>query len=81
MFLKPKHTIKTLIEQFDYPRRGPGMMWNAVKDQIETRGGVVRLNTDVIRIHRRGAPSTAWPSPAMDIIARIYNWLVVFREG
>ena len=29
MFLKPKNTIKTLIDQFDYPRRGPGMMWNA----------------------------------------------------
>jgi len=54
MFLKPKQTIKTLIEQFDYPRRGPGMMWNAVKDHIETQGGVIRLNTDVIRIHRRG---------------------------
>src|SRR5712691_4713660 len=35
MFLKPPQTIKTLIEQFDYPRRGPGMMWNAVKEQVE----------------------------------------------
>ena len=32
MFLKPKTTIKTLIEEFDYPRLGPGMMWEAVKE-------------------------------------------------
>jgi hypothetical protein len=29
------------------------MMWNAVKDRIETRGGSVRLNADVTTIHRR----------------------------
>ena len=54
MFIRPKKTIKTLIDQFDYPRRGPGMMWNAVKDRIESRGGEVRINTGVIRIHRNG---------------------------
>jgi protoporphyrinogen oxidase len=54
MFLKPKNTIKTLIDQFHYPRFGPGMMWNAVKDEIERRDGVVRLNSDVIRINRTG---------------------------
>jgi protoporphyrinogen oxidase len=54
MFLKPKNTIRTLIDQFDYPRRGPGMMWNGVKDTIEKRGGEVRVNTGVIGIHRNG---------------------------
>jgi len=32
MFFKPKQTIKTLIEEFEYPRLGPGMMWRAVKE-------------------------------------------------
>jgi protoporphyrinogen oxidase len=54
MFVKPKKTIKTLIDQFDYPRRGPGMMWNAVKERIETRGGEVHVNTSVVGIHRNG---------------------------
>jgi protoporphyrinogen oxidase len=54
MFIKPKETIKTLIDQFDYPRRGPGMMWNAVKERIEHHGGEVRMNTGVIGIHRNG---------------------------
>jgi protoporphyrinogen oxidase len=54
MFVKPKNTIKTLIDQFDYPCRGPGMMWNAVKEQVENRGGLVRLNADVAGIRIRG---------------------------
>jgi protoporphyrinogen oxidase len=54
MFVKPKKTIKTLIDQFDYPRRGPGMMWNGVKEMIEKRGGDVRLNSGVVGIQRNG---------------------------
>ena len=54
MFLKPKKTIKTLIDEFDYPSRGPGMMWNAFKETIENLGGEVRLNTGVDRVHRNG---------------------------
>jgi protoporphyrinogen oxidase len=54
MFVKPKKTIKTLIDQFDYPRRGPGMMWNAVKELVERRGGLVRLNSNVAGIRING---------------------------
>ena len=54
MFMKPKNTIKTLIDQFDYPRFGPGMMWNAVKNELERRDSLVRLNCDVLRINRTG---------------------------
>ena len=50
MFLKPKKTIKTLIEEFDYPRFGPGMMWTRVKENVEARGATVRLNTEVSKI-------------------------------
>jgi protoporphyrinogen oxidase len=52
MFVKPKNTITTLIDQFDYPRRGPGMMWSTVKERVEERGGCVRMNTDVVKINR-----------------------------
>jgi len=31
--------VKTLIETFAYPRRGPGMMWEAAARKIEARGG------------------------------------------
>jgi protoporphyrinogen oxidase len=54
MFLKPKRTIKTLIEEFDYPRLGPGMMWNAVAAEIRQQQGEVRLRSDVVALRRTG---------------------------
>jgi hypothetical protein len=55
MFIKPKVTIKSLIDEFDYPRRGPGMLWNKVKEQIELQGGEVRTNTGVVTIRKNGS--------------------------
>ena len=54
MFMKSGRTIKTLIEEFDYPRYGPGMMWNAVRSEIERRAGTVRMESEVVRINRTG---------------------------
>jgi protoporphyrinogen oxidase len=54
MYLKPSRTIRTLIEEFHYPRLGPGMMWRAVQSRIESRGGRVRLHADVRRVLRAG---------------------------
>ena len=39
--------IKTLIESFRYPRRGPGMMWEAAADKIAAQGGKVLLDRGV----------------------------------
>jgi protoporphyrinogen oxidase len=52
MFAKPKQTIKTLIEEFHYPRLGPGMMWQAVRAKIEEQGSVIRLSCKVIAVRR-----------------------------
>ena len=54
MFMKPKNTIKSLIEEFDYPRLGPGMFWNRVRTEIERLGGEVRLGAAVVKINRAG---------------------------
>ncbi len=59
MFLRPRRTIKTLIEEFDYPRLGPGMMWRAVRDAVERGGGTVQLESDACRIVREGTTVTA----------------------
>lgn len=45
---------KTLIKEFDYPRLGPGMMWERFTELVEEKGGKVELNTGVIRIERDG---------------------------
>ena len=58
MFIRPKDKITSLIEEFDYPRQGPGMMWKAVQAQVEERGGQVILNAEVIRICRSGSRVT-----------------------
>jgi protoporphyrinogen oxidase len=54
MFVKPQNTIQTLIEEFHYPRQGPGMLWTMVKEDVEGKGGEVRLNTTVCGINRIG---------------------------
>src|SRR5213596_928641 len=54
MFIKSKNTIKTLIDEFEYPRLGPEMMWRAVREKIEQRNGLIQLNSPVIQINRTG---------------------------
>lgn len=47
--------IKTLIDAFDYPKLGPGMMWETVKGIVEERGSEIRLKTGVEKIlHEEG---------------------------
>jgi len=41
---------KTLIDEFDYPLRGPGMMWQRFKEAVEAGGGQVLLNTRVVSV-------------------------------
>ncbi len=43
---------KTLIKEFDYPKLGPGMMWERFQQAVEHRGGQVQLNTDIVGFRR-----------------------------
>jgi protoporphyrinogen oxidase len=47
--------IKTLIHEFQYPRKGPSMMWERTRDIVEQRGATVMMNTPVERIRWRPA--------------------------
>lgn len=49
-----KNTIKTLIEEFHYPRLGPGMMYEAMAARIEEMGGVILYGCRVARFNREG---------------------------
>ena len=42
-----KDVIKTLIDEFSYPKFGPGMMWDAVSDSIQDNGSQVLLGAKV----------------------------------
>ena len=46
--------VKTLIEEFEYPRLGPGMMWDAFAARIEQLGGRVLLNARVMALDHDG---------------------------
>src|SRR5690606_19478082 len=37
--------IKTLIESFQYPRKGPGMMWDAAAAKTRAQGGTIHMDT------------------------------------
>jgi protoporphyrinogen oxidase len=57
-FRRPGVSVRSLVEEFHYPRLGPGMMWSAVAQAVRAGGGDVRLGADVTRIHRRGTTVT-----------------------
>jgi protoporphyrinogen oxidase len=46
--------VKSLISEFNYPRYGPGQMWEAMADAIREQGGEVRLQAPVERIELAG---------------------------
>lgn len=54
-----KGSIKTLIDQFHYPRMGPGMMWEAAARRVEGAGSRVQMGTWVEKL-RWDAQSGVW---------------------
>ncbi|MFN0114161.1 MAG: NAD(P)/FAD-dependent oxidoreductase [Paracoccaceae bacterium] len=44
----------SLIEEFQYPRLGPGMMWEKTQELIEEQGGKVELRSAVVGVNRQG---------------------------
>ena len=47
-------TIKTLIDSFRYPRRGPGMLWEAAAEHIRRQGGEIRMGMRAVSVERDG---------------------------
>ena len=60
--------ITSLIEEFQYPRLGPGMMWETCRDRVEDFGSTVQMNASVQRIERdaNGATCVVTQSPGAD---------------
>lgn len=61
--LRPRNqSVKTLIEEFHYPRQGPGMLWEKVQALVEAQGNRVLTEHEVVRLNcnsRRIATVTA----------------------
>ena len=45
---------KSLIDEFEYPIHGPGMMWEMFQARINEQGGAVKLQTEVTGVQREG---------------------------
>lgn len=58
-------SVKTLIESFRYPRRGPGMIWEAAAQKIRENGGMI--------VQGQSARHFAW-----DDVAEV--WSVTARD-
>jgi protoporphyrinogen oxidase len=48
--LEQKNTETSLIEQFMYPKLGPGQMWETVARIVEEKGGIIIKDSEVIEI-------------------------------
>jgi protoporphyrinogen oxidase len=51
-------TIKTLIDTFRYPRKGPGMMWEAAAARTREHGGTIRMGARATDLER--LPDGRW---------------------
>jgi protoporphyrinogen oxidase len=50
--------ITSLIEAFQYPKYGPGMMWEAARDLVLARGGEIVMRAEVTAIRYAGGVAT-----------------------
>jgi protoporphyrinogen oxidase len=51
--------ITSLIEEFQYPKYGPGMMWERCRDLVVAGGGEVRMRERVVGVHATDGRVTA----------------------
>jgi protoporphyrinogen oxidase len=51
--------IKSLIEEFQYPRLGPGQMWEVAAERVRELGGRILMRHRAVGFHRSGSALTA----------------------
>lgn len=52
-FKKDNRKVETsLIEEFSYPKLGPGQLWEVTADEIKKLGGEILMNSEVVKIHK-----------------------------
>ena len=56
---KSSTKIRSLIEEFKYPRLGPGMMWERFTEKVRAQGNTVQMASPVVRLHHNDGRITA----------------------
>jgi protoporphyrinogen oxidase len=70
---KGDKTIKTLIDTFRYPRKGPGMMWERCVEKTEALGGKVLMNQNITSITQI---NNTWELQFADGTNVVYDYLI-----
>lgn len=53
IFKQKNRKVETsLIEEFKYPKLGPGQLWEVTADEVEKMGGIIYKNAKVTKIHK-----------------------------
>jgi len=54
-----KDTETSLIEQFFYPKLGPGQLWEEVATKVEAMGGTILMHQEVVKVEVDGDQATS----------------------
>ena len=57
--VKNREVNTSLIEEFKYPKLGPGQLWEVVAAKVEAMGGTVLKNAQVVSLEKDGSRITA----------------------
>ena len=50
-----KHVQTSLIEEFRYPKYGPGQLWETVAAEVEKMGGKILLGAEALGLTTEGS--------------------------
>lgn len=71
--IKQKETETSLIEQFMYPKLGPGQLWEVVAEKVLAMGGEIVTEVNVERLHTDGNRLVAVMARHKDAESREYR--------
>jgi len=54
-----KNVETSLIEQFFYPKKGPGQLWETLASEVEALGGEIRFNTKAVGVNMKSGKVTS----------------------
>ncbi len=63
--------VTSLIEEFQYPKYGPGMMWERCAEQVRAMGGSLRMETSAAALHVEDGTAVAVTVRSADADERI----------
>jgi protoporphyrinogen oxidase len=72
--------ITSLIEEFEYPKYGPGMMWERCRELVEADGTKVVMSTAVTSIRHSDGRATAVVARSEDGTETVYDGTAVISS-